>query len=348
VTGGGALERRYRLLLSCYPRAHRAEYGDEMLGVLMADGSGRWPGRTATADLLVGAGRAWLGRSRRRATTGRWSGAVPLLGLVLPFALALASLPIYWTIFRFNWVGTQHHWRLFVDQQPLMLTWAVVLALAFTRLRRVTALVAWLCAVTQALLAVHLIASDLFHGPLHSGRSACWPLVMLLAAAALTVVALREGESDGGARGAAAMAVRRLGPVATTLLLLTVVLFSRNDVFDLGSLFVLGIESVGRSAAWWLAWAIVFGVPLPAVVALARRAGLPVALRIAALGLGVFFAGGGRIGDLLLILGADSQLGYVVSRWFVVPLLSFAVVALAARLLERRRSAGAGDAVGNG
>jgi hypothetical protein len=45
VTADGALERRYRLLLSCYPRAHRAEYGDEMLGVLMADGSDRWPGR---------------------------------------------------------------------------------------------------------------------------------------------------------------------------------------------------------------------------------------------------------------------------------------------------------------
>jgi hypothetical protein len=30
------LEHRYRRLLACYPTAHRAEYGEEMIGVLLA------------------------------------------------------------------------------------------------------------------------------------------------------------------------------------------------------------------------------------------------------------------------------------------------------------------------
>jgi len=56
------LERRYRRLLACYPRAFRRENGEEVLAVLLAcaqEGQRR-PGLAASADLLKGAVHAWL------------------------------------------------------------------------------------------------------------------------------------------------------------------------------------------------------------------------------------------------------------------------------------------------
>lgn len=56
------LERRYRRLLACYPRAFRRENGEEVLGVLLAcaqQGQQR-PGLAASVDLIKGAVRAWL------------------------------------------------------------------------------------------------------------------------------------------------------------------------------------------------------------------------------------------------------------------------------------------------
>jgi hypothetical protein len=57
-----ALERRYRRLLACYPRAFRRENEEEILAVLLAcaqQGQQR-PGLAASADLIKGAMRAWL------------------------------------------------------------------------------------------------------------------------------------------------------------------------------------------------------------------------------------------------------------------------------------------------
>jgi hypothetical protein len=56
------LERRYRRLLACYPRAFRRENEEEILTVLLAcaeQGQQR-PGLAASADLIKGAMRAWL------------------------------------------------------------------------------------------------------------------------------------------------------------------------------------------------------------------------------------------------------------------------------------------------
>jgi hypothetical protein len=56
------LERKYRRLLACYPRAFRRENEEEILAVLLAcaqEGQQR-PGLAASADLMKGAMRAWL------------------------------------------------------------------------------------------------------------------------------------------------------------------------------------------------------------------------------------------------------------------------------------------------
>jgi len=51
------LEARYRPLLACYPAAHRASYGEEMIGILLAGASSgqRRPGVADTLDLISGA-----------------------------------------------------------------------------------------------------------------------------------------------------------------------------------------------------------------------------------------------------------------------------------------------------
>lgn len=56
------LERRYRRLLACYPRAFRRENEEEILTVLLAcaQAGQQRPGPAASADLIKGAIRAWL------------------------------------------------------------------------------------------------------------------------------------------------------------------------------------------------------------------------------------------------------------------------------------------------
>ena len=84
------LERRYRSLLACYPRAFRHEHEQEMLSVLMAgaEPGQRWPRAAEVSDLLRSAislrlrGRlraswAWEYRHRRvtvpvRLISGIW------------------------------------------------------------------------------------------------------------------------------------------------------------------------------------------------------------------------------------------------------------------------------------
>jgi hypothetical protein len=67
------LERRYRWLLACYPRAFRRENEDEILAVLLAcaqDGQQR-PGLAASADLIRGAIRMRLRMAGRPPRTVR-------------------------------------------------------------------------------------------------------------------------------------------------------------------------------------------------------------------------------------------------------------------------------------
>jgi hypothetical protein len=85
------LERRYRRLLACYPKAFRREHADEMLVVLMAGaGSGRRrPGLADSADLIRNAiwmrVRPW---AQRPAPTVVWA----LRLMVLAAALELVAL----------------------------------------------------------------------------------------------------------------------------------------------------------------------------------------------------------------------------------------------------------------
>ena len=66
MTDSPQLERRYRRVLACYPKAFRRESGEEILAVLLATAAEgqRRVGLAESADLLMGAVRMHLGLSR--------------------------------------------------------------------------------------------------------------------------------------------------------------------------------------------------------------------------------------------------------------------------------------------
>jgi hypothetical protein len=66
VTGSPKLERDYRRVLACYPKAFRRENEDEILAMLLATAheDQRRVGVAESADLIMGAVRMHLGMSR--------------------------------------------------------------------------------------------------------------------------------------------------------------------------------------------------------------------------------------------------------------------------------------------
>jgi hypothetical protein len=87
MTGPSQLERGYRRVLACYPKAFRRESGEEILAVLMATaGEGqRRVGPAESADLIMGALRMHFGLSRSPRPV-RSAVRLMLLGAVLTLA----------------------------------------------------------------------------------------------------------------------------------------------------------------------------------------------------------------------------------------------------------------------
>jgi hypothetical protein len=99
MTGSPQLERRYRRVLACYPKAFRRESGDEILAVLlaMAAEGQRRGGLAESADLLMGAVRMHLGLSRsprpvRNAVRLMCAGAVLTLADVVTVLVTLGGV----------------------------------------------------------------------------------------------------------------------------------------------------------------------------------------------------------------------------------------------------------------
>ncbi|PRX46889.1 hypothetical protein B0I32_1437 [Nonomuraea fuscirosea] len=87
-----SLEARYRWLLGCYPREHRARHEEEMIGVLLAEarpGQTR-PHPTDAADLLWGALCVHTRRAFGAAARLAWRDGLALAAALWPF-LALTS-----------------------------------------------------------------------------------------------------------------------------------------------------------------------------------------------------------------------------------------------------------------
>ncbi|MDP9843615.1 hypothetical protein [Streptosporangium lutulentum] len=88
------LEARYRRLLACYPRDHRARHEAEMMGVLQA---GARPGQTRpdladVADLLRGAARVHARRAFGAVSAGAWRDGLAVAVALWPFLVLVAEV----------------------------------------------------------------------------------------------------------------------------------------------------------------------------------------------------------------------------------------------------------------
>ena len=212
-----ALERRYLLLLRCYPPGHRELHGQEMLGVLLdaARPGQRLPG-AAQALNLAACGLAI--RGRRAMAGGPWQDALAVVSLIAPvltliiavldFAVALRDdVPLY----QSGPAGISF-WRLGTvpllgGPAAVMITWLVVMVLALTGRRRSAAALALvpLAPTLAELMALVLQRTGAWSGglPLFLYTAARGPVVLAsLAACSLAF-------SAGPRRGLAIVGRRR-------------------------------------------------------------------------------------------------------------------------------------------
>jgi hypothetical protein len=240
------LERRYRRLLASYPRDHREQHGEEMLGVLMAGAGERSrPGWGESVDLLWSAARLHVRRvaAVEGALTVRDVLAiVSLLGPVAMLAGATTAVhELAW------WVQAgglfDLPWRQQIPDAPVWAVWLAVAVLSLFRLRWAAAVGAWLGTAGLVLLVVF---APSYHG--WTDVDAGWVLLGVTTAVALTV-------PSGPARG------RELtGRSATTVMVWGVIgavvlgtVFGESlsmAVFVVGAVAACGRRSrVGRGAA---------------------------------------------------------------------------------------------------
>jgi hypothetical protein len=172
------MERRYRRLLALYPKDHRREHAEEMVGVLLAadgDAPVRAPNPAAwarrlgqhtadSADLIGGAlrirGRVVLDRIRRTRWLSwtvrdrRWSDALAVVSVIAPLLLLVAAL----TEFRIpqavaNSITGHPHWgvsaTLGLADLPMAAGAPGVALLVFLGLRRLAGLGALATAIGQ-------------------------------------------------------------------------------------------------------------------------------------------------------------------------------------------------------
>ena len=178
ATRGSRMERWYRRLLALYPKDHRREHAEEMVGVLLAaDGDAqvrapkpvawalRFGQHTAdSADLVGGAlrirGRIALNRLQRThwlswtVRDQRWSDALAVVSVVAPLLLLVAAL----TEFRIpqavaSSITGHPHWGLTATlglaDLPMAAGAPGVTLLVFLRLRRLAGLGALATAIGQ-------------------------------------------------------------------------------------------------------------------------------------------------------------------------------------------------------
>ena len=178
ATRGSRMEKWYRRLLALYPKDHRREHAEEMVGVLLAaDGDARvrapkpvaWALRLGqhtadSADLVGGAlrirGRIALNRLQRvhwlswTVRDQRWSDALAVVSVVAPLLLLVAAL----TEFRIpqavaSSITGHPHWGLTATlglaDLPMAAGAPGVTLLVFLRLRRLAGLGALATAIGQ-------------------------------------------------------------------------------------------------------------------------------------------------------------------------------------------------------
>jgi hypothetical protein len=198
-----ALERRYRRLLVWFPADHRREYGEEMIGVLLASTpQGRRRPRLADAfDLMTGGLRARLRQQGAGLSDGRWPDALAVCSLALPVTLLAALAVNYlWNLLpAFDFYGVSDFYL-----PALALALPPLIALRYRRTAAVVALVGaawfWLLLLRPltvwidgleasycVALLVQVIALAGSPGPRRAAAIMTWKTWLVLSAAGLTM-----------------------------------------------------------------------------------------------------------------------------------------------------------------
>ena len=216
------MEQRYRRLLALYPKDHRREHAEEMVGVLLTaaadDTQAQAPKLVAWAvrlgqhtadslDLIAGAlrirGRMALNRIRRARWFSwtvhdqLWSDALAVVSVVAPLLLLVAALAEFHIPQAVASSVTRHpDWRvtatLGLADLPLAAGAPAVALLAFLRMR-------WLAGIGALVTAVGQIAAGVFGSvPTFSGyASPAVAFIVLLSCTAAAALLLSPGPDRG-------------------------------------------------------------------------------------------------------------------------------------------------------
>jgi hypothetical protein len=337
-----ALERRYRRLLALYPTAHRDEYGEEMLAVLMAraEAGQRRPRMGEAVDLARCALGARVGGFVGGLADARWRNAAAVVGVVLP--MLLLALRLRGSI---NSAGVS----LAIDQgvrvtHGAWVAWAggwvlVVLAVALG-LPRVAAVLAWLGVLVEAVLLAAGYPSD----PTRLVQGSWLFVLAIVAAAALSVPApRRHGYAILGRRRTALVALGACGFAFAGLLDLFALQTDTYDGITHATLPTSGYL-LGNYVSVGLPVALTYLVSAALVLAALARLDRSVRRRVVALLLPaltqyllVRFTFGGFIASSPRFFPTPVLLNW--PQWLALaltPVLAFVVGAAAVQRAERR------------
>ena len=213
----GALERRYRRLLRCYPPGHRQVHREEMLGVLLATArpGQRAPGARQTVNLVA----CGLAIRARRALAGEpWQDALAVVSLITPaLMLVIAALDFAVAARQVAAVDLAYplagpFWQLGLVPRlgapaAVMTGWLAVVLLGLTGRRRVAAAIAFILlspALVGPLAEVMQLTGAWSAGlPLFLYTAGVGPVVMA------SLAACSLGFSAGPQRGLAIVGRRR-------------------------------------------------------------------------------------------------------------------------------------------
>ena len=189
------LERRYERLLALFPAAHRREYEDEMIGVLMARAKPqqRFPGLRETANLVGCAVWMRLGGRGTGSADAQWAPAAAAYGLLASMLLLVFQLRAVVGTMLWAWRFDD---RLISPPLPLWLPlgcWVLTVAAVFIGFRLAAITAVWAAALGQAAVAF----ADYPTWP--SGLVEGWPTLVCAISAALALTC------SGAVRGPAAL-----------------------------------------------------------------------------------------------------------------------------------------------
>jgi hypothetical protein len=248
------LERRYRRLLSWYPRDHREHHGDEMLGVLLPGAGERTrPSRRETTDLLRGAARIHLRRVVGADGGLRHRDVWAIVSLLGPVMMLPGGVRVLEQLADWFQIGL----LVVTPEVPVWGIWAAVAVLSLTRMRRTAAIGAWLG--TAGFVAAASV-ERFFWGVFL--ESAAWFLFGVVVAAALTW-------SPGPARGWELVGGRRVAVLVGAVGVSVLLVMKSAGTFSLLPLFILGMPRMSFGGPFLL-WVLAVVLLVAAAMATAR------------------------------------------------------------------------------